>query len=91
MTLLDTNAHRPVAFDRPPPSTAEARIRLRTVDGRYLHQDLSAPTLIDRSTWAWRGTLPQMQRALKALSPELRRQLIPTNLAGLPLSLRRSR
>lgn len=89
MTLLNTHSHRPVAFDAPPPAVAEARIRLRTVDGRYLHQDIGAAKLVDRRTWAWRGNLVQMRRVLQILPAEISAQLIPTNLDGLPVSLRR--
>jgi hypothetical protein len=87
MTLLNVSGHRPVAFDNPPPVVA--RITLRTVDGRYLHQDVATAKLVHGRTWAWKGNLPQMRRVLASLPAEIRRQLIPANLDGLPLSIRR--
>ncbi|HWJ86901.1 MAG TPA: hypothetical protein VNS12_02390 [Pelagibacterium sp.] len=83
MTLLNTSAHRSVAL--PAPAAGVPTHRLRTVDGQYLHQDLSQATLVDGSTWAWMGTKAQMQAALRTLPPALVRQLLPTTLDGLPV------
>lgn len=87
MTMLSTHSHRPVNFEAP--AVNPATLRLRTVDGRYLHQDVTAAKLVARSTWAWKGTLPQMHRVLQRLPAEIRVQLLPTNLDGLPVSIRR--
>lgn len=88
MTAINVAGHR---MAKRPAATQAGTLRLRTVGGQYLHADIAEPALVASSMWAWQGTLPQLNRVLKLLPAELRDQLIPCGLNGLPVRFRRVR